>query len=56
MGYRILELNEEELPNFKGKIVQVVDSERREVIIGRDHLGFSTTKYMWVLLCLVEGE
>lgn len=56
MAYKIVELNEEELPKFKGVILQVIDSGRQDVIIGRDYLGCSTTKYMWVLTCLIEGE
>ena len=55
MPYKIVELNEEELPKFKGKILQVINSEKRDVIIGRDYLGCSMTRYMWVLTCLVEG-
>lgn len=56
MGYRIVELNEKELPYFKGKILQVLDSRKGSVEIGRDYLGCSITKYMWVLVCLVEGD
>lgn len=56
MPYKIVELNEEELPKFKGKIVHVIDSGRQDVIIGRDFLGCFIKRYMWVLTCLVEGE
>lgn len=52
--YKIVELNEKELPKFKDKIIQIIDSTRREIIVGRDYLGTVITSYMWVLTCLVE--
>lgn len=52
--YKIVELNEREITQFKGKIVQVIDSTRRDVVVGRDYLGSFITSYMWVLTCLVE--
>lgn len=54
--YKIVELNERELPKFEGKIIQVIDSTRKEVIVGRDYLGTMITSYMWILTCLVEVE
>lgn len=54
--YKIIELNEREIANFKGKICQVLDSTKRDVIIGSDYLGCAVTSYMWVLTCLVEVE
>ena len=56
MGYKIVELNEEQLPHFKGKILQVLESKRKDVIIGENYLGCYIKKYMWVLVCLVEGD
>ena len=56
MGYKIVELNEDELPKFKGKILQVLESRKSDVITGRDYLGCFIKKYMWVLTCLVEGD
>ena len=54
--YKIVELNEEKLPDYKGKIIQVLNSKQRDVVIGRDYLGCSITSYMWILTCLVEVE
>lgn len=54
--YKIVELNEKELKLFKGKIISILDSTCREVIVGRDYLGTMITSYMWVLTCLVEVE
>lgn len=54
--YKILELNERDITQFKSKIIQVIDSTRREVVVGRDYLGTTLTSYMWVLTCLVEVE
>lgn len=54
--YEIIELNERQLPEFKGKIIQVIDSSKRDIAIGRDYLGTILTKVMWVLTCLVEVE
>ncbi|MBO7716020.1 MAG: hypothetical protein J6S85_20820 [Methanobrevibacter sp.] len=54
--YKILELNERDIARFNGKIIQVIDSTRREIAVGRDYLGTTLTSYMWVLTCLVEVE
>lgn len=53
--YKIVELNEEEIKKFKGKIIQVIDSVRKSVktsfIYG---CGVPLTDYVLVLTCLVE--
>lgn len=54
--YKIIDINERELPKFKGKIIQVVDSTKRDVVVSRDYLGLPITSYMWILTCLVEEE
>lgn len=55
--YNIVELNEREITHFKGKIIQVIDSTKREVSIGAyDSIGYPITSRMWVLTCLVEVE
>ena len=54
--YKILELNEREIASFKGKIVQVINSNKRDVVVGSDYLGINITSFMWVLTCLVEVE
>ena len=56
MPYKIVELNEDELKTYKGKIIQVIDSYQGEIITGRDYLGCSVKKWMWKLVCLVEEE
>lgn len=54
--YKIVELNEREITDFEGKIIQVIDSTKRDVRIGIN-MGFvPMTSYMWVLTCLVEVE
>lgn len=52
--YKIIELNERNLEQFNGKIIQVIDSHKRDVVVGSDYLGLKITSYMWVLTCLVE--
>ena len=49
--YKIVELNEKEIPHFKGKILQVINSSKQEVVTFRT---YAITSYMWVLTCLVE--
>ena len=56
MKYKIIELNEQEIGEFKGKIIQVLNSKQRDVVVGRNYLGCSITSFMWVLTCLVEVE
>ena len=56
MKYKIIELNEQEIGEFKGKIIQVLNSKQRDVEVGRNYLGCSITSFMWVLTCLVEVE
>ena len=54
--YKIVELSEREIVSFKGKIVQVIDSAKKDVVVGRDYIGTFITSYMWVLTCFVEVE
>lgn len=54
--YKIIELNEREITNFKGKIIQVIKSDKRNVRIYSGCFGGGYTSYMWVLTCLVEVE
>lgn len=57
--YKIVELNEREITHFKGKIIQVIDSTKRDVVTSTnmmDCLGYPLTSRMWVLTCLVEVE
>ena len=56
MKYKIVELNEDNLKKFDGKIIQVISSSRTEVVVGTNYLG-EIKRRMWVLNCLVEvGE
>ena len=52
--YKIVELNEREISSFKGKILQVINSTKRDVVVFRNYAGSKITSYMWVLTCLVE--
>lgn len=52
--YKIVEIQENELQDFKEKIVQVIDSCKRDVTIGYSYLNCPITKRLWVLTCLVE--
>lgn len=52
--YKIVQIQEDKLQDFKEKIVQVIDSCKREVIVGYNYLGCSITDNMWILTCLVE--
>lgn len=54
--YKIVELNEREITQFKGKILQVIDTTKKDCMIGRDYIGCPITCRMWVLVCLVEVE
>lgn len=54
--YKIIELNERQLPEFKGKIIQVISSVKRDIEIGRNYLGIILFDKKWVLTCLVEVE
>ena len=55
--YKIIELDERQLSDFKGKIIQVINSSKQDVSIGINIGGFvPSTSYMWVLTCLVEVE
>ena len=55
--YKIIELDERQLSDFKGKIIQVISSSKQDVSIGIYIGGFvPSTSYMWVLTCLVEVE
>ena len=52
--YKIVELNEKEMPHFKGKILQVINSTKQEVVTFRTYAGCAITSYLWVLTCLAE--
>ena len=54
--YEIIKLNERQLSEFKGKIIQVISSSKQDVVVGRDYLGLAITSCMWTLTCLVEIE
>lgn len=54
--YKIVELNEKELPKFEGKIISVINSERKDVVVGTDYLGLQIFGKIWNLTCLVEVE
>lgn len=49
--YKIIELNEKEISNYKGKILQVINSTKQPAVTFRT---YAITSYMWVLTCLVE--
>lgn len=44
--YEIIELNERQLSEFKGKIVHVISSSKQDVVVGRDYLGLAITSHM----------
>lgn len=52
--YKIIDLNEKQLPEFKGKIISIVNSERKDVVVGTDYLGLQIFGKIWNLTCLVE--
>ena len=53
--YKIIELNELNIKQFNGKIIQVIESVRRSVKTGLSYgCGVPLTEYVWVLTCLVE--
>ena len=52
--YKIVELNEKEISNYKGKILQVINSTKQEVVTFRTYAGGAITSHLWVLTCLVE--
>lgn len=54
--YKIIELNEREISDFEGKIIQVINSKTRDVRDGMDYFGIPNYSRMWVLTCLVEVE
>lgn len=54
--YKIVEIDEKELSKFRGKIISVIDSERKDVVVGTDYLGIQTFGKIWKLTCLVEVE
>lgn len=54
--YKIIELNQKEISAYKGKIVQVINSIKRDVVISRDYIGIEVKSRMWILTCLVEVE
>ena len=56
MKYKIVEINELNLEKFDGKIVQIINSHKEDIMVGRDYLGLIISKYVWVLTCLVEVE
>lgn len=55
MKYKIIELNERDLENFNGNIIQVLEHRWRNVASGY-FLGEPTYKQEWLLTCLVEAE
>lgn len=56
--YRIIKIDERELPMYKGKILHVIDKERRNVETGRigSIAGHPILIEVWKLTCLVEEE
>lgn len=54
--YKIVEIQENKLQDFKGKIIQVINSCKRDIIVGYNYLGCSITNNLWILTCLVEVE
>ena len=53
--YKVVEIIQDELPEYKGKILQVISGEKREVneyCFG----GHQVTHSVWMLTCLVEEE
>lgn len=54
--YKIIELNERQLPEFKGKIIQVINSVKCNIDVGRNYLGIMLFDKIWVLTCLAEVE
>lgn len=54
--YKIIELNERKITDFKGKIIKVIDSSKKDVVVSCTRFGFVHTSRMWVLTCLVEVE
>lgn len=49
--YKIVELTEKEISNYKGKILQVINTIKQPAETFRT---YGITSYMWVLTCLVE--
>ena len=56
MKYKIVELNEDNLEKFDGKIIKVIDSHKKAVKTGTDIFGLALMKDMWILTCLVEVD
>jgi len=52
--YKIITINEEELRNYNGKIIQVIESTRDFVCCGYDYLNVPKNKLVWFITCLVE--
>ena len=52
--YKIIDINEKQLPKFKGNIISVINSERKDVVVGTDYLGLQIFGKIWNLTCLVE--
>ena len=53
--YKIVELNEREINQFRGKIIQIIDTTKKDCKVHID-FGPVVTVRMWVLVCLVEVE
>lgn len=58
--YRVIEIRQDELPKYKGKILQVISREMKEFT---DYWDWSESDGLhpvispkWVLTCLVEEE
>ena len=41
--YKIVELNEKEISNYKGKILQVINSTKQNVVTFRNYAGSKIT-------------
>ena len=55
--YKIIDIREDKLSTFKGKIVSVIKAGKQDVDTGKkDYLGLRPVTLMWVLTCLVEVE
>ena len=56
--YRVIEIAQGMLPEYKGKIVQVLSREKKEIQSGfRGYYELYPETYpVWVLTCLVEEE
>lgn len=54
--YKIVEIKERELENFKGKIIQVISREYKKEFYGFNYISCREYRFERILTCLVEVE